>query len=350
MSKMSLSAPSLSTVYQLAINFREATPWKWMRESDIFAVQSPVSGKRAYCCIMGKAGLLYALGIYDGDKGIQSLMNLQDSEFSEPIDQMKAGLEQELYKVAFENSEYITKEDKAIYKKLGLKFRGANQWVQILEWRAGYVPLTVQEDAKDLDLIAYALEQSLVVLNLFKRDRAVLQRKDDEILLRVPVVNNNQIEWTNQYIFLPKVAEVDVSDFINKKLLEKAKKLPTQKAVLCFSLQYMPNPIGVSKGDPETQPYFAKLALWIDYKSARIMGVKIYTPKSFKQDFTKDFFKQLHEFGSLPSHLLVNSEFAFEILEPMLEGLDTEVIFNPEVEVFEIIQSDFIEQFINSGF
>jgi hypothetical protein len=45
-------------LYQAAAAFKEAAPWEWMIEDEIFGVQNPESKEVGYCSIMGMAGEL----------------------------------------------------------------------------------------------------------------------------------------------------------------------------------------------------------------------------------------------------------------------------------------------------
>jgi hypothetical protein len=52
--------PELPALYEGAVKFRDLAPWRWMRDSDTFAVQSPDIGEIVYCSVMGAVGEFYS--------------------------------------------------------------------------------------------------------------------------------------------------------------------------------------------------------------------------------------------------------------------------------------------------
>lgn len=56
--------------YKIAAKFRDAAPWGWLRDKDIFGVKNPETGEIGWCCIMGAAGQHYALAVEEkkGDR------------------------------------------------------------------------------------------------------------------------------------------------------------------------------------------------------------------------------------------------------------------------------------------
>jgi hypothetical protein len=43
------SHQDLKALYSAAIEFKNAAPWDWMHDSDLFGVKDPVSGETGYC-------------------------------------------------------------------------------------------------------------------------------------------------------------------------------------------------------------------------------------------------------------------------------------------------------------
>lgn len=350
MSKPKKSEPTLSEVYQLAEKFKKIAPWKYMKDDDVFAVQDPDTGENVYCCVMGNAGQIFALGIYDGEEGIQSYLNLRERAMKGiPVDAMKAGMEQQLYKVAFTSKEFIEDTDKKLYKQLGLKFRGENNWIQITRWTPGYFPKTVMpEDKEMIGLIALCLKQVVIVFEQFKKDPGYIGVFGKKLLLRKLEEEEGKKLWKSHYVEYPALTEGAKAHKANPKMLQKlTKDLPSQKAAVCYLLQYMPTPI--PKSDVETNPFFPQISLWVAYGSAEILGFQLYSPKDYKTKFAEQFYGQLYSLGVIPTQILVNAMTVFEAISPLVEGLDVEVIFAPQAEDFHIIEAEFIEPMLNGG-
>ena len=68
-------------LYAAADAFKKMACWKWMDESAIFGVQSPVDGQNYFCSIMGEGGMNFGLVAYRGYQGylvLHKLLSLED--------------------------------------------------------------------------------------------------------------------------------------------------------------------------------------------------------------------------------------------------------------------------------
>ena len=109
---------------------------------------------------------------------------------------------------SFEEREYLEKADLQTIKKLGLKFRGRNEWPQFRNYQPGYVPWYLKiEEARFLTI---ALQQAMEVALRFKKDREVLTPPKDSLLfVRVPVRKGGKTEWKDVWMEPPAPMEDD---------------------------------------------------------------------------------------------------------------------------------------------
>jgi uncharacterized protein DUF6930 len=325
-------------LYAAAEKFKELAPWQWMYDSDIFGIEDPESGETGYCIVMGNLGEVFALGVYWGKEGFQTYLNLLDAHDGEAseVDREIAGLEQKMLKVEFVNRQYMSKKDLAQVKALGLQFRGANQWVQFREMKPGYHPWYI--DGKQAAFLTLALEQALDVTSRFKNNKALLQPRNEKMLVRVPVESKNGLEWKDDYRYEPDWEEEEETAPVNPFLVERAKKELKRKAgAVCFSLSYMPGGVRGEKGEA---PSFAMIGIWILYDSGFIAGFDLYQPGQLKPSFEQNFFNELFSLGYLPEQLVVNSIKSLEMVKPYTAALGIKLIYAPEYPVFrEVIES-----------
>ncbi|HFA48024.1 MAG TPA: hypothetical protein ENJ95_03285 [Bacteroidetes bacterium] len=333
--------------YQSAIAFRDLAPWQWMRDSDMFGVQDPATGEVGWCCIMGAAGVVYALGVYPGLEGYKSYDMLVQAPYQDltESDELALGMEQNILKTEFVDRNETDKTDRAVFKKLGLKFRGHNQWVQAREMSPGYLPYYMTDE--QAAFMAHCFQQAVIVAERFKEDMGILRDDSDRMLVRTATGENGALAWKDEYRPEPEWDEPPMQP-ANTFLVNRAKKeLERKKAAICFSLDYMPNPV---EGPNRTRPYFPKIALWMVYGSGMIIGFELFSPKNIKERFENVFFEKLHQIGIIPQQLIVNSNMAYDAVEPIAQALEMELIFAPDEEVFREVREGMMGRFMGGGF
>ena len=67
-------------LYQAAIAFQQVSPWEWMDNEGIFAVENPDDGEVGYCSIMGSGGEEFGLGMLVGEEGYTRYQELISGE------------------------------------------------------------------------------------------------------------------------------------------------------------------------------------------------------------------------------------------------------------------------------
>ena len=317
--------------YKTAMAFRDMKPWEWMDDSDIFGVQDPASGEIGYCCVMGAAKEVFALGIYLGEEGFHSYLNILFNADGFEDDMISAGLEQKIIKIEFVNNNEITKDEKEIYKELGLKFRGKNQWVSPRLFLPAYMPRTLTDEQALFS--THVLWQAMEVAEQCKENDEFLYEDEEKIMVRVPEKMNNTLNWKNRWLEEPEEAETEPKQAIDPTIIANLKeKLPVKEAALCFSLGYFPG--GILSGEGESHPFFARLALWISYGSGMILGFNTFSPKAYDTEFDDFIFKTFQNIGFIPSQILTNSHYAAESMESIAESLDIDLIMAPDIKEF----------------
>lgn len=330
-------------LFQAAIEFRDLAPWQWMYDSDMFGVEDPASGETGWCCIMGAAGQVFALGVYQGLEGFHSYLRLVDAHEQdlEETDFTAVGLEQKILKVEFVDRDEIDRVDREAFKKLGLKFRGSRQWVQIRDMQPGYLPWHLTDE--QAIFLTHCLHQAMEVAVRFRDNEDLLEDEEGNILIRTCENSKSGLQWSDQYVPEPEWEDPPLRK-VDPFLLNRAKKeLERKEMALCFSLDYLPGAFH-AEGD-ETRPFFTKIGIWIAYGSGFILGTELFSPKQFDVRFDQVFFQKMHEMGMIPMQLIVNSQMAHLVLEPIADALEIELIYHPDLEIFEEVRSGFDQFF-----
>lgn len=322
--------------YEAAIAFRDLKPWEWMYDADLFGVEDPETGKTNYCCIMGNAGEVFALGYYLGDEGLKSYLLLvnQPDELT-PIDRMALGLNQFMLKVEFVNREDLDKPDLDQIKSLGLKFRGKKQWLQARFLEPAHLPLPI--DTEQARVLTIGLRQAVDVARRYKEDPDVLgDQESGKVLVR----KQQNGTWTDTYD-LPKSFNIIPFPVIfpDPKHIEKARrKYPQKETAWLFMYEYLMTPVGMDSGEGFI---FPKISLWVNYADGFINNFQIIKPGEEQEVIEKGFFELLDQMELRPMQIGVNSIMAFRAIREICAPLDIELIFVPEEPLFEEVMQSF---------
>ena len=66
--------------YEAAQRIKVMEPWRYMEETDIFAVQHPESESLGFPSVMGQLGEHFAVSVYLGAEGLYAFWDAQDAD------------------------------------------------------------------------------------------------------------------------------------------------------------------------------------------------------------------------------------------------------------------------------
>lgn len=115
---------------------RELRPWTWMDDTPPFGVHDSAIDRTAYCCVMGAAGTLLGLAVYDGPEGYECMQDLAEGTL-DPVDGM---YQQHAMTVTFGARDELDSEMYRLIKRLGRRYRGRDAWPDLTVRRPGMVP------------------------------------------------------------------------------------------------------------------------------------------------------------------------------------------------------------------
>jgi len=326
-------------LFDAAIAFRDQKSWTWLMDRDLFGVKDPNSDMIGYCCIMGRLGEVYALGVYLGAKGYQSYRDLASAPERTELDQMAIMREQVMIKIEFVDNKEADKVDKAAYKALGLKFRGRNQYVQIRELLPSFLPWYITDE--QAVFITYVLEQATEVTERAKTNPKLIATFDESLLVRIANKEGENLVWHDTYQDEPARDISAIERSLNPFLKRKVAGLKKEQAAICFSYFYIPNPVGNGK----KRSFFAKVALWMLYGNGMIISQQVFEPDDSPEKLDAAFINCFEQLGIIPTQILINSDMAGIAATPIIEAFDLEMYLSPEEEEFGAI-----DMFLNDGF
>ena len=319
--------------------FRDLKPWEWMHDTDLFGVQDPITGEIGYCCILGAAKQVFGLTVYEGAQGYHSYLKLAASYDFGKTDQITAGVNQKVLKIEFVDKFEIQDRDLEAIKALDLKFKGSRQWIQVRTMVPSYFPWYISDE--QALYLTHVMWQAIDVAEKYKEASLNLETGTGELLIRIPETTEEGLIWTEKYMDEPEWEEEIME--IDQSLVDKALKLERVNGAVCYSMSYLPGGIN----DDDERPFFARIALWIEYGSGMIINQNILSPKDMT-NFSQLFFTELMSLEVLPAQILVDSVILEDFLEPVGDALDIDIIYAPEVEAFEAVEE--IQKMLKSSF
>lgn len=121
-------------------------------------IQHPDRGL-GFISVMGMLGEHYAVSVYRGAKGLYDFWNMQKHAMKSEADgsPIEAFLEMSHVQLSFEDRDMLTDEDRSLIKKLGLKYRGRQEWPMFRSYGDGQFPWYL--DAQEALFLTVGLER-----------------------------------------------------------------------------------------------------------------------------------------------------------------------------------------------
>lgn len=357
-------------MYKAAERIRDLQPWNWMYEDDLVVVVNPENQEEmCFCSIMGSGGEFVGLALYRGWNGFHALQDMKNAaEENNEMNLRTYAHLQDCWMIEFTNSDMVNKPAKEVLKKLGIKYRGEGQWIDITDRSPSQLPWYIEEE--DVPFITLCINQFFEVairaeddddfLNIPNPDYKEIDIDDyddddddvdsfiDDILeseiltlKRVPMgMKDGKVEWKDEY-FDPfnETKYPIISDKITPSIQAAAlaKKLPKQEAAIMFGLMSLSSVIQENKNEP---PYIASLNVAIQYGSGMIISQDLGTVASIKANFEKNLLDLFTTLKFIPSQIVVNTHKHMDWLESYEELFKFDLIYAPEDETFqEVLES-----------
>ncbi len=317
--------PSLEewrSLYEAAIRFKEASPWEWMTDDQIFGIEDPETGQVGYVSVTGMLGEHFSLSLYLDAEGLYGLLTLA----FDPRASAELLLEIPLLQASFEDRNTLRARDREVIKRLGLRFRGRNEWPMFRSYRPGYEPWYLT--SAEARFLRWGLEQGLEVALRLKEDPDLLPDLDDErLLVRHPVRREDgTLAWEDQVQPMPEPEPKSVPLRLSRELTDRIFSLPRSGARFEADLFFFPGAIREGKGE---RPYIPYVLMLVDARSGHVFGTEIIPSVPSLEEAWGEAFARLAALivrtGVLPAQVAVRSPVLFEMFRPLAKDLGVRV-------------------------
>ena len=308
-------------LYQAAIRFKENSPWVWMENGDLFAVENPFDGETGYCSVLGNGGQEFGLVLFLGAEGYNAYMRLMMDESEtvrpEPI------LDTCALSVLFVNRDELARPDMAVIRSLGLNFRGNNAWPLFRSQRPGYLPWYLEKE--EALFLTSALQQAVnVVIRVRDNDLDLFAGSDADLVLTRYFYEGQWLdEWRK-----PRVAEeqVRVSVTLDKERLRRLHDATGKKSG-SWELDLFILPAAIDSGTG--RPYYPNCILAVERNQGLIVGTDLLGPGLSLKEKQEAFIRLLEKATPLPQEIRVGNKEVGQLVEPVAEELGISISIAP---------------------
>jgi hypothetical protein len=302
-------------LYEAAVRFKEIECWKWMFDTDIFAVEDIDTHEMGYCCVMGNARQAFGLSIYLGDRGLKSYMDTLYQ--SMPYEDL--AFAQNCIILNFEDRDALDKDDLNIIKQVGLKFRGRNQWPRFRNYKPNYYPSHFERS--EVKYMTYVLEQVISVVLRCREDKKLVE-SEDQVLVRVSRKVGEEVVWEDKYTTI--TLEDNNADFeeVNELALKRIKDSRVRKSGV-WEVDFFNVPALVKE---EGRPYYPLIFMVAEVETGVMLNMKMTSDfEGYIREFQDEFIDLLAKSKKIPEVIVVQRKRAFQLIEPIAIKLGVEV-------------------------
>jgi uncharacterized protein YecA (UPF0149 family) len=307
MKPTTFSIEEWKALYQAAKEFGEIKPWKWMRETDIFGVQNPLTGEVGYCCVMGELGEVLAMSVYLGTGGLQGYINIIEG-LVEP-DDPDSMFVQDCFMVSFEDRDGLEKEDMALIKKTGLKFSGKRAWPLFRRYEPGFFPSPVA--GEDVKYLTAVLQQAKDVCLRLKEDKKLLINPEENVyLVRVP--DSGRDSWVDAWMSPAPLQKIYTPARVDELRILKIQKIAKHSPVT-WEVDFFFAPTPIEGG----RPYFPYAIMIADSGTGYIHDVYLSDTSTYTSVFPERFLSCFEKTTTIPATILVRKDETVSLLQPI---------------------------------
>ena len=337
-------------LFALAFEYKKTKLWKAMWDIEVFGVKLS-GGRIGYISIMGGGGSHCALGLYVGQKGLDSLRCIvQADQFQmSPFEFHEKIIRQDCLQCAFEGKNELSEDElsevRAYARANGIRISGKNAYPQFVRYKPNCLPWPIQTEQEQEDLcealsaaihMAKLLEHNVPAdLGIYRIDREV-----KEIAL---------LEWREGGYALSKMETPPMQPIVwpepsncNEIGLANLKKIRKSGIYECEIVQF-PEPFQNGPDEPPSFP-FVLMAGNIDLNYVLpVPPVKNYLEAP--EELLNYFIDALWKEGLCPKELRVRDKRTLAFISAFCEKLDIIITVLKDLPVLNEVEQDFLRHF-----
>ena len=304
-------------LYEMADLFKRMAPWEYLTSDDPVTIVMPDYDEPVFCSVMGMNGECFGVAVYPGYEAFRGYLRLLEQPEDEP--RAIAGLTQRYLLCNFGNRDETTPKDREVYQRLGLKFRGNNQWINFRTIDPGLYPWYI--NSGHADILIKTLCNLIMLCNHYADGAIKVDFEGGETLLRY--YSPKEEQWNNGTIKLPPIpVETEYLIISDELLIERLKRLTKGEQQLEFDISPFPAPISENKSD---RPYFPPFILMADRATGIIYDQHLVSKDSIIAEPAIDMIVKHVENHGRPKAIFVRDERTGRYIKDLCEKTGIEL-------------------------
>ena len=326
-------------LFEASRKFQDARPWKQLTDRILFGVRMPGAGPILHCAVMGAGGEVFGLAVYPGAEGLRayerSLAIMREEgggSRRELLSQLRA------LTVSFDPEEEVEDSDIDLLREQGLTIDGLQEWPVFRSYEPAYVEALPDEEERGW-LVA-ALNGAREFVHRLRDGRLpdLDELGQDEIVVLKPGPDNTG--WTQEIEALERGSEYLEVPTIDEFRLRRLARSAARGGLWEAAAYWLNMP--VEEGD--TKPYFPLLCAWADHNTGIILHTELTTPAEGLGMLQTSGIELMEKIGRIPATILVRSDKAVQLLEPVTRALHVELRQVETLDVMEDVVSELMKK------
>lgn len=313
---------------ELAKEYNELAPWRWLDDDQIIAVQIPQTGELAYCSVMGVMGEEFGLAAFVGDEGLAYLHELIETDRGTIYGNRSLAL-------MMCDRDELAEEDYALLKQEGFTFRGKNQWPMFRSLVPGYYPWVLSND--EVEWFSVILERMIEVCSRAKEGLEIFEFDGNDMCFAQIILDRQKKTWQDAHlsVVIDRVP-VEPSKFLVSELdLRRVKSLKKRFNVpLEIGSFHTPQPV---QDHPTEKPYFPICFVGAERNMQMVVFTSVFAPENKEQGTQSAFIDMINTLQAIPREVWLTSEM-YLILKPILNELKINAIQVERLPIIEEVQ------------
>lgn len=319
-------------LYDVTLRIQSLQPWNFLWDMDLNTLQLHEFEQLFFASVMGRNGECFAVAVMEGTDALNDFYQLAENPDIPSSQLIRYQNNMTCY---FGDREELTKSERDTIKKLGLKFRGKNQWIYFRSYERGYAPFLLDETQvvkltqvfQELFMALKAFIENQIPVD-FDKQQTLYRRFDPERGLSVTTAASLNIPRKNY-----RIPVVD-----DKVLIGKLKKQKSSKSELEIDTLFLNATIPDSESG---RPVIPVLFLIADRLSRLAIDQEVMSPGG--DNITRilsSIINYIENYGR-PKKIIVRDEEMAHLLSDLCQRVNIKIGIEGSLQVIDAIAEEF---------